>query len=136
KHPNISLGELFEKLCDLGIQEWDPGRPPKRTARARKAESPAAQQVEVPKQGDATKIPPAAPRVNSALQRHIWQKARNKCENCHSRYALEIDHRVPRALGGTNDARNLRLLCRSCNQRAAIQALGLRKMEPHLIGRP
>src|SRR5690606_793529 len=22
--PDISLGELFERLCDLGIQEWDP----------------------------------------------------------------------------------------------------------------
>ncbi|NUM88778.1 MAG: HNH endonuclease, partial [Bdellovibrionales bacterium] len=53
---------------------------------------------------------------------------RNKCENCHSVYALEIDHRIPRALGGTNDAPNLRLLCRSCNQRAAIQVFGLRKM--------
>ncbi|NUM87715.1 MAG: HNH endonuclease, partial [Bdellovibrionales bacterium] len=71
-------------------------------------------------------------QVNAALQRHIWQKARNKCENCHSVYALEIDHRIPRAQGGTNNAPNLRLLCRSCNQRAAIQALGLRKMEPHL----
>ncbi|NUM89320.1 MAG: HNH endonuclease, partial [Bdellovibrionales bacterium] len=75
---------------------------------------------------------PAAPRVNAALQRHIWQKARNKCENCHSVYALEIDHRIPRALGGKTHAPNLRLLCRACNQRAAIQAMGLRKMEKHL----
>ncbi|NUM89046.1 MAG: hypothetical protein HUU37_07570 [Bdellovibrionales bacterium] len=48
KHPNFPLGELFEKLCDLGIQEWDPGKPPKRTAQARKAESPAAPQVQAP----------------------------------------------------------------------------------------
>ncbi|NUM89652.1 MAG: HNH endonuclease, partial [Bdellovibrionales bacterium] len=75
---------------------------------------------------------PAAPRVNAALQRHIWQKARNKCENCHSRYALQIDHRVPRALGGPTTSQNLRLLCRSCNQRAAIQVFGLKKMEKHL----
>ncbi|NUM89291.1 MAG: HNH endonuclease, partial [Bdellovibrionales bacterium] len=64
--------------------------------------------------------------------RLIWQKARSKCENCHSTYALEIDHRIPRAHGGTNDARNLRLLCRSCNQRAAIRVFGLKKMEKHL----
>ncbi|NUM89738.1 MAG: HNH endonuclease [Bdellovibrionales bacterium] len=100
-------------------------------------------------QGDATKIPPvaqqvkpsprptqpnspAAPRVNASLQRLVWQKAQGKCENCHSVYALEIDHRIPRALGGTNNAPNLRLLCRSCNQRAAIQVFGLKKMEKHL----
>ncbi|NUM87962.1 MAG: HNH endonuclease [Bdellovibrionales bacterium] len=142
KHPNIPLGELFEKLCDLGIEEWDPGKPPKRAARTH--ESPAAEQVA--EQGDATKIPPvaqqvkaqplpppnppAAPRVNA--RRLVWQKARNRCENCHSRYALEIDHRIPRAQGGSNTPENLRLLCRSCNQRAAIQAFGLRKMEKHL----
>ncbi|NUM89008.1 MAG: HNH endonuclease [Bdellovibrionales bacterium] len=68
---------------------------------------------------------PAAPQVNAALRRHIWQKARNKCENCRSVYALEIDHRIPRALGGTNNAPNLRLLCRACNQRAAIRVFGL-----------
>ncbi len=24
KHPDLSLGELFEKLCDLGLSEWNP----------------------------------------------------------------------------------------------------------------
>ncbi|NUM88304.1 MAG: HNH endonuclease, partial [Bdellovibrionales bacterium] len=71
-----------------------------------------------------------APQVNAALRRLVWKKARNKCENCHSVYALEIDHRIPRALGGATDTTSL--LCRSCNQQAAIQAFGLRKMEPHL----
>ncbi|NUM89678.1 MAG: HNH endonuclease [Bdellovibrionales bacterium] len=87
KHPNIPLGELFEKLCDLGIETWDPGRPPKQAARARKANSPAAQQVSAP------------------LHRLVWQKARNN----------QIDHRISRALGGSNTPENLRLLCRSCN---------------------
>ncbi|NUM89006.1 MAG: HNH endonuclease [Bdellovibrionales bacterium] len=203
KHPNIPLGELFEKLCDLGIQEWDPGRPPKRAAtRARKAESPAAprvksrsdrpappnppvaqqvkpshrhmlpnlpappqvksrshhpvppnppaaQQVEPPSHHPAPPNPlaaqqvkpphhpapahsPAAQQVNTTLRRLIWRRAQNKCENCRSRYALQIDHRIPRAHGGPHTPANLRLLCRSCNQRAAIQALGLRKMEKHL----
>ncbi|NUM89102.1 MAG: hypothetical protein HUU37_07860, partial [Bdellovibrionales bacterium] len=53
KHPNISLGELFEKLCDLGIQEWDPGRPPKRR------KSPAAQQVKNRSHGFVPPRPPA-----------------------------------------------------------------------------
>ncbi|NUM89777.1 MAG: HNH endonuclease [Bdellovibrionales bacterium] len=148
KHPNIPLGELFEKLCDLGIQEWDPGRPPKRTTRTREspaaqlvksrsyrpaqANSPVAQQVESRPHRGAPASSPAAPRVNASLRRHIWQKARNRCENCHSRYALEIDHRIPRALGGKTNAHNLRLLCRRCNQRAAIQVFGVKKMEKHL----
>ncbi|NUM89767.1 MAG: HNH endonuclease, partial [Bdellovibrionales bacterium] len=137
KHPNLSLGELFEKLCDLGIEAWDPGRPPKRARRSvpQVAESPAAQQVEAqPPHRHRPLQPksPAAPRVNASLRRLIWQKARNRRENCHSRHALEIDHRIHRAHGGTNTPENLRLLCRSCNQRAAIQTLGLKKIEPHL----
>ncbi|NUM89101.1 MAG: HNH endonuclease, partial [Bdellovibrionales bacterium] len=114
--------------------EWDPGRPPKRTARARKAESPAAPRVKPRPNRPAPANPPAAQQVNASLRRLIWQKARNKCENCHSRYALEIDHRIPRAQGGPNTPENIRLLCRSCNQRAAIQVFGLRKMEKHLEG--
>ena len=27
KHPNISLGELIEKLADLGLKEWSPAKP-------------------------------------------------------------------------------------------------------------
>ncbi|NUM88013.1 MAG: HNH endonuclease, partial [Bdellovibrionales bacterium] len=65
------------------------------------------------------------------LRRLIWQKAQNRCENCYSTYALEIDHRIPRAHGGKTHAPNLRLLCRACNQRAAIRVFGLRKMEKH-----
>jgi hypothetical protein len=32
KHPNLSLGELFEKLCDLGLTEWHPAKtaPPRK----------------------------------------------------------------------------------------------------------
>jgi hypothetical protein len=35
------------------------------------------------------------------------------CTNCGSSHALEVDHIVPRALGGSDDPENLRLLCRS-----------------------
>ena len=53
------------------------------------------------------------------------------CENCGSTYALEWDHIVPKAKGGSDDLSNLRRLCRSCNQRAAIVHFGLDKMRQH-----
>jgi hypothetical protein len=45
--------------------------------------------------------------------RDVYGRAKNKCENCKSTYALQIDHIKPKGLGGTNHPLNLRLLCRS-----------------------
>ncbi len=80
------------------------------------------------------RIEPAAPRKVSKAEvlREVVRKADYKCENCGSRHALEIDHILPRALGGTDDPKNLRTLCRNCNQRAAIERFGLRKMDPFI----
>jgi 5-methylcytosine-specific restriction endonuclease McrA len=62
-------------------------------------------------------------------RREVWRRAAGRCENCQSQFALEMDHIRPKALGGSDCLRNLRLLCRSCNQRAAIEELGQQKME-------
>lgn len=102
KYPDLSLGELFEQLCDLGLNEWNPEKP-------------------------------AAPRKRCVKSRRdVFKKAHSQCENCGSSYALEVDHIWPKALGGGSKPENLRLLCRSCNQRAAIDVFGLPKMDKHL----
>jgi hypothetical protein len=106
--PHLSLGELFNKLCDLGLQEWDPSK----TAAPRKRRVTRSQVTS-----------------QARIRSEVFLKAQNKCENCGSSYALEVDHIQPKALGGGNFAENLRLLCRSCNQRSAIDKFGQRKME-------
>jgi len=70
-------------------------------------------------------------QISRVLRRTIWQRDQGKCSNCDSSYALEIDHLQPKSLGGSDHIENLRLLCRSCNQRAAIEELGLAKMRAH-----
>ncbi|HEY8278906.1 MAG TPA: HNH endonuclease signature motif containing protein, partial [Bdellovibrionota bacterium] len=80
---------------------------------------------------------PGAPRVTprqprSPLHRQIWERDQSRCTNCGSTYALEVDHILPKAKGGSDDATNLRLLCRSCNQRAAIREFGQAKMQNYL----
>lgn len=42
-------------------------------------------------------------------------------QRCQETRNLEIDHRIPRALGGSNHPENLRVLCRQHNQRSAIR---------------
>jgi 5-methylcytosine-specific restriction endonuclease McrA len=42
------------------------------------------------------------------------------CQKCGSNYALEYDHISPYSHGGKSTKENLRILCRSCNQRNRI----------------
>lgn len=59
--------------------------------------------------------------ITAQLKKKIYNRD-NVCKKCGSKYALEIDHIKPYALGGKSNLENLRLLCRSCNQRARIKA--------------
>ena len=65
----------------------------------------------------------------------VRRRAGDACEyqgpggqRCGSRFQTQIDHVIPVALGGTNDVRNLRLLCRTHNLLMAEKTLGLAKM--------
>jgi hypothetical protein len=157
--PNIDLAELIDKLCDLGMQKWNPSL---KGIKSRKSSDPLLESdgdtkepVKASEQKDKALLEreptaknlgspftsPAAPQVSvqqntqrltAETKRHVWQKAQSQCENCNSKYALQVDHIVPRAMGGLNELQNLRLLCRNCNQRAAIEYFGAKKMEKHL----
>ena len=71
-------------------------------------------------------------KIPQALKREIWRRDPGKCCNCGSQFAVEFDHLHPLALGGKSNPENLRLLCKSCNQRAAIQNLGMEQMENYI----
>jgi 5-methylcytosine-specific restriction endonuclease McrA len=69
--------------------------------------------------------------VPAAIRRAVWARDGGRCTfsapdgvRCLSRRALEIDHRTPRALGGTNAVENLRLLCRPHNDAERRRILG------------
>ena len=68
------------------------------------------------------------------LQSRIGESLKKCCEHvdkiskqrCSSRFALEKDHIVAVALGGSNDLVNLQLLCRAHNSRRSIKTFGVR----------
>jgi HNH endonuclease len=46
----------------------------------------------------------------------VWNRDGGRCVTCGARERLEFDHVIPLALGGANTARNLQLLCETCNR--------------------
>ena len=69
------------------------------------------------------------PGKTHMLKARLIRRARNSCAGCGYRFpanlhphqlarqdgAFEIDHKVPLARGGTNDYRNLQVLCLPCH---------------------
>lgn len=51
-----------------------------------------------------------------------------KCTSCNSKYALQVEHIIPFAKGGTHEPKNLKLLCRNCNLQQGVKELGLLAM--------
>jgi hypothetical protein len=132
KNPAISLGELIDKLCDLGLETWDPGQ---KTVKLRRVAAPRlinSQGKITNSMSEVSGFQAIAFCSRAEISRQVWEKAKSRCENCGSTYALQEDHILPRAKGGASTLNNLRLLCRPCNQRAAIDQFGFKKMASYL----
>ncbi len=84
----------------------------------------------------AKKVHPVWVRVAlpSQIKREVWIRADGRCEykhngrRCSSRYRLEIHHRPPLALGGSNELFNLQLVCSPHHRLVGIQVFGSEKM--------
>jgi hypothetical protein len=46
----------------------------------------------------------------------VWRRDDGRCVRCGSQEDLEFDHIIPVVMGGSNTARNLQLLCGTCNR--------------------
>lgn len=54
--------------------------------------------------------------IPSDVRREVWRRDQGTCAKCGSREKLEYDHIIPVAKGGSNTARNIELLCETCNR--------------------
>jgi Holliday junction DNA helicase RuvB len=54
--------------------------------------------------------------IPSEVRREVWRRDGGKCVKCGSRERLEYDHIIPVIRGGSNTARNIELLCETCNR--------------------
>jgi hypothetical protein len=125
----MNLEELLNRLCDNELSQ----KINVKISRQIRGPSPLTTKPLTTPQ--LTNLPSAARAhitSKAEINRQVWRQGQSQCSNCKSTYALEIDHIIPRAAGGLSTFQNMRLLCRSCNQRAAIEFFGLTKMEKHL----
>jgi hypothetical protein len=105
KTPDLSTSRLVDQAFDLALDQMSPARPSSRKTN---------------------------PLALAQIRREIWRRDGGACVRCKSVHAVEEDHVLPKSMGGPYTLENIRLLCRPCNQRAAIEKLGLNKMDRHL----
>jgi hypothetical protein len=126
KNPG-SRSELFARLIRMAHE--------RKSAKA--ASKPSKTEATRMDRRDASPAPGFAPRkaIPASIEREVRERAGHRCEEhlpdgsrCDSRYRLETEHRVPRALGGTDELHNLQLLCRAHNQIRGIRRFGPDRM--------
>ncbi len=137
RKPHLSMQEFMDELCEIALEKLDPTRKSQCEAKRQSAnrghgltkvkmsDAPSAPEVDTArsvKTGRQVKV--ARQYISVKIKREVWKKSEGRCANCRSEYALEIDHIKPLATRGDNNRENLRLLCRRCNQRAAIKQIG------------
>jgi len=134
KFPNASDGEIIAHTLTFFVEATDSSRSPKKPHAESLTRAASAAEAKCVK----------AEKVNSTaeIRRAIFKRDKGCCtykdprtgKICGSRYQVQIDHVIPRALGGGDGAENLRLLCRQHNLLAAEIVFGkphMRRFRPH-----
>jgi hypothetical protein len=126
---------LLEQMADLALAAWDPVEKAKR--HEERAAKKKLTQAPGPKTAPAQKhrvTDQASNRryIDAETKHAVYLRDQGQCANCGSSSGIEIDHVVSYALGGESNLENLRLLCRRCNQRHAIETFGADKMSSFL----
>lgn len=112
-------GDRLEHLLDVLVELWlEKNDPERRLWKARHEARRAADES------------PRSRRVPIAVKAEVYRRDEGRCAyvspsgtRCVETARLEFDHRVPFALGGrSDDASEIRLLCRAHNLRAAREA--------------
>ncbi len=112
-HPNAGFEEILEAGLDLLLER-------------------SAKRKGLVKKPRAVPPPSSDPEyVPAHVRRAVWERDGGRCqfrlasgEICGSTLRVEIDHVIPRALGGPSTEENCRLACRVHNDRSARRVFG------------
>jgi len=133
-NPGRDLAFVIERALELLLAKLERERHgkverprlPARTLRA--PEGPAS--------AETPSAAPASRHVTSATRRSVFERDGKRCtyvsddgQRCNATAFLELDHIVPRALGGGTEPENLRVRCRAHNRLWAEQTFGRAHVE-------
>jgi 5-methylcytosine-specific restriction endonuclease McrA len=150
---NPSYAELFKFMADLVLGKIDPtqkqSRPSRKTDSSPKQATPQSADAASAQSNSQVKELPSLGAVDSnnriylsqSLKRALFTKANYQCtfinpksgRRCTQTRNLQVDHTQPLALGGSNQFDNLRSLCSTHNQWAAIELFGHQKIMSHAL---
>jgi 5-methylcytosine-specific restriction endonuclease McrA len=121
RNPNGDLAVVLDAAMDLLLAKLEKERMAKVSERRKPSK---------PRRATGSEMSHAR-AVPAGVRRAVFERDGEQCtfrseagERCPSRGHLELDHVEARALGGTNDASNLRVRCRAHNRLAAEDVFG------------
>ena len=140
-NPSRDLAMVIERAIDLLLADLErrrlgkAGRPARSACHRKREPSEGRRPENTPTKitlRDSTNVPNAKPSgISNAVRREVFERDGLQCtyvaedrRRCEARAFLELDHEIPKALGGSNDSNNLRVRCRAHNQLWATQAFG------------
>jgi hypothetical protein len=132
-NPSRDLGIVIERAVDLLLVDLEGKRlaRTKRTRRETRVLNEGTESVGAPSERSQK-----LGRVTNATRREVFERDGLRCtyvaedgHHCEATAFLELDHVEPKARGGSNDVRNLRVRCRAHNQFWAEQAFGRERVE-------
>ncbi|PIP83132.1 MAG: hypothetical protein CO113_17570 [Elusimicrobia bacterium CG_4_9_14_3_um_filter_62_55] len=133
KYPAARFEQVLADALEALLDRVDPfRREARRASKSRLASEQSSDGSQNPARAGVVSGESSGRTIPARLRDAVWIRDEGCCayiddegRRCESRDFLEIDHVVPHALGGSSDdAGNLRLLCRAHNRREAARIFG------------
>jgi hypothetical protein len=144
--PHATIADILKRALGEAIEKHDPLKKVERSeVRAKKSQSRTTRATRESAAPSQTQMPSQTPALGLKLTKTqvrfaVWKRDQSRCtfvdprdgQRCAAKRFVEEDHVVPKAVGGEFTVENIRLRCRTHNQRHAIDCYGIEKMKAYI----